>query len=373
MNKTPLYNRHVALGARIIDFGGWAMPVQYSNVIEEHLATRKAAGLFDICHMGEIDVEGPEAFAFLQQVLTRDLTGQKIGQMKLSVLANEAGGIMDDLTVYLLGENRYRLVTNASTKDKDFEWLREVKTRQGFTGVEITDKTAGIGKLDLQGPRAEEVLQNIVPDYLHPLKFYHFMETEAGNIPALVSRSGYTGEDGFEIYVPSDRVGEIWDRLLQLGVDYGLKPVGLGARDTLRLESGMMLYGNDMDETVNPYEVVYGWVVDTEKDFIGAAALRQQFAREVKRKLVGFVMWERGIARHGYKVFKDDREVGVVTSGTYSPTLEKAIGLAFVPPELAKPGTIFDIQIRNNFASAQVVPLPFHKRERQYAFFNIFI
>ena len=365
MNKTPLYNRHVALGARIIDFGGWAMPVQYSTVIEEHLSTRKAAGLFDICHMGEIDVSGPGAVAFLQHVLTRDLTGQKPGQMKLSVLANEAGGIMDDLTVYLFGENHYRLVTNAATKDKDLQWLLAVKARGGFGDVEIADRTAGIGKLDLQGPRAEEILQTLVPVYLHPLKFYHFLETEVSRVPAVVSRSGYTGEDGFEIYVPSERVGEIWDRLLQVGVDYGLKPVGLGARDTLRLESGMMLYGNDMDETVNPYEVVYGWVVDTEKDFIGAAALREQFAREVKRKLVGFTMWERGIARHGYKVFKEGREVGVVTSGTYSPTLGKAIGLAFVPPELAKPVNTFDIQIRNNFAAAQVVPLPFHKRERQ--------
>ncbi len=373
MNKTPLYSRHVALGARIIDFGGWAMPVQYSNVIEEHLTTRKAAGLFDICHMGEIDVGGPGAFDFLQYVLTRDLTGQKAGQMKLAVLANEAGGIMDDLTVYFFGENRYRLVTNAATKEKDLRWLQAVQARRGFPGVEITDRTDDIGKLDLQGPRAEEILQILVPEYLHPLKFYHFMETEVAQVPAVVSRSGYTGEDGFEIYVPSDHVGNIWDRLLRVGVDYGLKPIGLGARDTLRLEAGMMLYGNDMDETVSPYEVVYGWVVDTTKDFIGAAALRQQFGGAVKRKLAGFAMWERGIARHGYQVFKDDREVGDVTSGTYSPTLEKAIGLAFVPPELAKPGTTLDIRIRNNFAAAQVVPLPFHKRERQYVFFNIFI
>ncbi len=373
MNKTPLYNSHVALGARIIDFGGWAMPVQYTNVIEEHLATRSAAGLFDICHMGEIDIKGKGAFDFLQHVLSRNIDGQQIGQMKLSVLANDEGGIMDDLTVYLLDENHYRLVTNASTKDKDYAWLLKVKDQKGFTQVEITDETDNIGKLDLQGPRSEDILQQIVPAYLHSLKYYHFIHTKVLNIPAIVSRSGYTGEDGFEIYAPHDRIGEIWDRLLQAGVDYGLKPIGLGARDTLRLESGMMLYGNDMDETTTPYEVVYGWIVNLEKDFIGRDALNKHLSEGVKRKLVGFTMWERGIARHGYKVFKDGTEVGIVTSGTHSPTLEKAIGLAFVPAGLSKPGTILDIQIRNHLVSAQVVPMPFYKKEKQYAFFNIFI
>jgi len=373
MNKTPLYNSHVALGARIIDFGGWAMPVQYTNVIEEHLTTRSAAGLFDICHMGEIDVKGKGAFDFLQHVLSRNIDGQKIGQMKLSILATEEGGIMDDLTVYLLDENHYRLVTNASTKDKDYAWLLKVKDKKGFSQVEITDETDNIGKLDLQGPRSEDILQQVVPADLHSLKYYHFIETKVLNIPALVSRSGYTGEDGFEIYAPHDRIGEIWDRLLQAGVDYGLKPIGLGARDTLRLESGMMLHGNDMDETITPYEVVYGWIVNLEKDFIGKDALSKQFSEGVKRKLVGFTMWERGIARHDYKVFKDGTEVGIVTSGTHSPSLEKAIGLAFVPVELSKPGITFDIQIRDHFAAAQVVSMPFYKKEKQYVFFNTFI
>jgi aminomethyltransferase len=364
MNKTPLYSRHVSLGARIIDFGGWAMPVQYTNVIEEHLTTRSAAGLFDICHMGEIDVRGKGAFDFLQHVLSRNLDGQKIGQMKLSILATAAGGIMDDLTVYLLDENHYRLVTNAATKDKDYAWLLKVKDAKGFSQVEIADETDNIGKLDLQGPRSGDILQQVIPVSLQQLKFYHSVQTQVLNIPAIVSRSGYTGEDGFEVYAPHDRIGEIWDRLLQVGSDYGLKPIGLGARDTLRLESGMMLYGNDMDETITPYEVVYGWVVNLEKDFIGRDALDKQLSGGVKRKLVGFTMGGRGIARHGYKVFKDGKEVGIVTSGTHSPTLEKAIGLAFVPVELSKPGTTFDIQIRNNFAAAQVVSLPFYKKGR---------
>jgi aminomethyltransferase len=364
MHKTPLYSRHVSLGARIIDFGGWAMPVQYTNVIEEHLATRNAAGLFDICHMGEIDVRGKGAFAFLQYVLSRNLDGQEVGQMKLSILATAAGGIMDDLTVYLLAENHYRLVTNAATKDKDYAWLRKVKDEKGFSQVEIADETDNIGKLDLQGPRSGDILQQVLPASLQELKFYHSVPTPVLDIPALVSRSGYTGEDGFEIYAPHDRIGEVWDGLLQAGAAYGLKPIGLGARDTLRLEAGMMLYGNDMDETVTPYEVVYGWVVNLEKDFIGRDAPDKQLSGGVKRKLVGFTMGERGIARHGYKVFKDGKEAGIVTSGTHSPTLAKAIGLAFVPVELSKPGTTFDIQIRNNFAAAQVVSLPFYKKDR---------
>ncbi len=340
------------------------MPVQYTNVIEEHLTTRSAAGLFDICHMGEIDVRGKWAFDFLQHVLSRNLDGQKIGQMKLSVLATAEGGIMDDLTVYLLDENHYRLVTNAATKDKDYAWLLKVKDAKGFSQVEIADETDNIGKLDLQGPRSGDILQQVIPVSLQQLKFYHSVQTQVLNIPAIVSRSGYTGEDGFEVYAPHDRIGEIWDCLLQVGSDYGLKPIGLGARDTLRLESGMMLYGNDMDETITPYEVVYGWVVNLEKDFIGRDALDKQLSGGVKRKLVGFTMGGQGIARHGYKVFKDGKETGIVTSGTHSHTLENAIGLAFVPVELPKPGTTFDIQIRNNFAAAQVVSLPFYKKGR---------
>jgi len=364
MKKTPLYDRHERLGAKIIDFGGWAMPVQYSNVIAEHRTTREAAGLFDICHMGEIDVKGSGAFALLQYVMSRNLEGQEIGQMKLGILPNRQGGIIDDLTVYKFSEDYYRLVTNAVTKDKDLNWIKKIRDEKNFSDAELTDITDDTGKLDLQGPRSETILQRLMDDPLDKLTYYHFIETTIQDAPAVVSRSGYTGEDGFEIYVPAGRVGEVWDALLEAGRPEGLKPIGLGARDTLRLESGMMLYGNEMSETVSPYEVVYGWVTNLEKDFVGRDVLAHQKKEGVKKKLVGFEMAERGIARHGYRVFRESREIGDVTSGTFSPTLEKAIGLAFVPVEYREPGTAIDIQIRDNLAKARVVPLPFYQRKK---------
>jgi aminomethyltransferase len=364
MNKTPLYDRHVALGAKIIDFGGWAMSVQYSNVIEEHHATRMKAGLFDICHMGEIEVKGPQAFELLQWVLSRNIERQAIGQMKLSVMTNENGGIIDDVTVYRLGEERYLVVTNAGTKDKDYSWIETQRRARGLSDVEVVDNSDRTGKIDLQGPLSLVILQNLASDDLAPLTYYHAKDTKVMGIPALVSRSGYTGEDGFEIYTESRRIGEIWDKLLEVGAGFGLKPVGLGARDTLRLEAGMMLYGNDMDETITPLEVVYGWVTSLEKDFVGSSALKKLKEKGLTRKLVGFEMEERGIARHGYKAFKDATEVGVVTSGTYTPTLQKAVGMAFVPVQYSRPGTDILIQIRDNHARARIVELPFYRKRK---------
>ncbi len=363
MQRTPLYDRHLKLRARMVDFGGWEMPVQYTTVIDEHRATREAAGLFDTCHMGEIDIKGPGSYAFLQRVLSRDLAGMTDGRMRLSLLTDHRGGIIDDLTVYRLGDHSYRLVTNAVTRNKDLIWLRRVVQQEGFSGVEITDVTARTGKLDLQGPHSAKILQSLVADSLSGLKFYNFVETEILGLGAVVSRSGYTGEDGFEVYVPSEAVGEVWDKILEAGAPLGLKPAGLGARDTLRLEAGMMLYGNEINESVTPFEVVYGWATDLKKDFIGSEALRKQKEQGIRRKLTGFELTGRGIARHGYAVFKNGRVVGEVTSGTFSPTLQKAVGMAFVPFEYSEPGTQVDIQIRDNLAEARVVPLPFYKRK----------
>jgi aminomethyltransferase len=373
MNKTPLYDRHLALGAKMIDFGGWLMPVQYTNIIDEHHATRTQAGLFDICHMGEIDVKGPQAFALLQRVMSRNLEKQAPGQMKLSVLSNEQGGIIDDLTVYKHEEDHYMVVTNAASKKKDLHWLQTRKETEGFPQVEIIDRTETLGKLDIQGPRAQTILQSLADSDLTGLQFYHSLDMTIAGIPCLLSRSGYTGEDGFEIYAASDRIGLVWDRLLADGVEEGLKPVGLGARDTLRLEAGMMLYGHEMCESVSPYEVIYGWLVDLEKDFIGRDALLQQKKKGVSRKLVGFEMIERGIARADYKVLKYGREIGDVTSGTFAPTLNKAVGLAFVSVIYAEPGTEIDIQIRERPVKAKVVKLPFYKRSEKHIFYNIFI
>ncbi len=365
MKITPLHDRHVALGARIIDFGGWAMPVQYTNVIEEHRATRTAAGLFDICHMGEIEVRGPQAFDLLQWVMSRNLAEQRINQMKLSLVLNDRGGIVDDLTVYKFAEDDYLVVTNAGTMGKVFARLIEARDRRGFD-CRIFDRTEETSKLDLQGPASQAILQGMVAADLSVLGYYESVRTTLLGVPALVSRSGYTGEDGFEIYTANDPIGMIWDTLLERGKPHGLKPVGLGARDTLRLEAGMMLYGSEMNEDITPYEVVYGWLVDPAKDFLGRDALMQKKAAGFEKKLVGFEMEGRGIARHGYPVVAaDGRVIGEVTSGTMSPTLNKAIGLGFVTIDHKEPGTGIGIQIRDNTVKAKTVKLPFYKRSNK--------
>jgi aminomethyltransferase len=364
LKKTPLYEKHIDLNAKIIDFGGWAMPVQYTNVIDEHRTTRGAACLFDICHMGEIEVNGPQALDLLQFVLTRDLADQTIGQVKLSALLNKEGGIIDDLTVYKMSENEYMLVTNATPKDRDWQWINQIQQEKHFdcTLKDISDET---GKLDLQGPRSEEILQKLTEANLKNLHFYHFCESPVAGFPAIISRSGYTGEDGFEIYASSHVIGEIWDKVMMAGAQSGLKPAGLGARDTLRLECGMMLNGQDMNETTSPLEVPYGWIVDANKDFIGKKELMVRKESGIGSKLVGIEMTGRGIARHGYKVFYGGKDIGIVTSGTFSPTLNKAIGLAFVDKAQSAVGTEIAVAIRDTMTEAKIVKLPFYKREKK--------
>jgi len=364
MKKTPLYEKHVNLHAKIIDFGGWAMPVQYTNVIDEHRTTRSAAGLFDICHMGEIEVKGPQAFDLLQRVLTRNLAEQKAGQIKLAAMLNEEGGIIDDLTLYKMADDAFMLVTNATPKDRDWEWINRIQETGRFncTLKDLSDET---GKLDLQGPHAEGILQKLSATNLKGLRFYHFCKSHVAGFEAIISRSGYTGEDGFEIYARNEFICQIWDKLMKEGAALGLKPCGLGARDTLRLESGMMLNGQDMDETVSPLDVPYAWIVDEQKDFIGKNALTARKTSGVLKKLVGIEMTGRGIARHGYKVFCGGKEIGVVTSGTFSPTLNKAIGLAFIDIQYSEPDTKIDIAIRDTMTGANVVKIPFYKREKR--------
>ncbi len=363
MKKTPLYEKHVALGARIIDFGGWAMPVQYTNVIDEHNTTRGTATLFDICHMGEIEVRGPQAIDLLQLALTRDLSAQKTGQVKLSALLNNQGCIIDDLTVYKFAEDFYLLVTNATTRVADFLRVKSILETRKFDCrlVDVSDKT---GKLDLQGPKSEKILQTLTPADLKTIRFYTFIESQAAGIPVIISRSGYTGEDGFEIYAAADQIGLIWDKIMETGSPLGLKPAGLGARDTLRLESGMMLNGQDITQEICPLEVPYSWLVDWNKDFAGKTALLAIRDQGIQKKLVGLEMTGRGIARHGYKVMSGNREIGVVTSGTFSPTLNKAIGLAFVDIACAAVDTEISIVIRDTVSPARVVKLPFYKRQK---------
>ena len=363
MKKTPLHEKHVGLGAKIIDFGGWAMPVQYTNVINEHNATRTRAALFDICHMGEIEVRGPQATDLLQFALTRDLAGQKIGQVKLSALLNDRGGIIDDLTVYKMAEDFYMLVTNATTRETDFHRIKAILEEKKFNCrmEDISEKT---GKLDLQGPRAEEILQSLSDADLKNIRFYHFAEFPVAGIPAIISRSGYTGEDGFEIYAAAEKISLIWDRLMDAGQAFDMKPAGLGARDTLRLEAGMMLNGQDMTQDMSPLEVPYGWLVDWDKDFAGKSALVSVRNRGIGKKIVGLEMTGRGIARHGYAVKSGEREIGLVTSGTFAPTLNKAVGLAFIGMEFTAPGMEISIIIRDTASAARVVKLPFYKRPK---------
>jgi aminomethyltransferase len=363
LKKTPLYEKHVILNAKIIDFGGWAMPVQYTNVMDEHRTTRGAACLFDICHMGEIEVKGPQALDLLQLVLTRNLADQTIGQVKLSALLNEEGGIIDDLTVYKMAKDFYMLVTNATPKDRDWQWIKTIQLAKGFD-CSLKDISDTMGKLDLQGPRSEEILQKLTDADMKTLRFYHFCESPVAGLPAIISRSGYTGEDGFEIYAASNVICEIWDKLMIAGAQSGLKPAGLGARDTLRLESGMMLNGQDLNESISPLEVPYGWIVDAHKEFVGKTALMARKNSGIGSKLVGIEMTGRGIVRHGYKVFHGGKEIGIVTSGTFSPTLNKAIGLAFIDIAFSAPDTEIAVAIRDTMTAAKIVKLPFYKRSK---------
>jgi aminomethyltransferase len=337
------------------------MPVQYTAVIEEHKNTRSAASLFDICHMGEIEVKGRQAFDLLQLALTRDLQNQAIGQIKLSALLTESGGIIDDLTVYKFSRDDFMLVTNATTRERDRQWINDLRTARRFDCT-LEDISENTGKLDLQGPSAQDILQTLTNYDLRNLQYYHFVELKVSGQPTIISRSGYTGEDGFEVYAPAGVIGDVWDTMLAAGAGIGLKPAGLGARDTLRLEAGLMLNGQDMTEAVSPLEVPYGWIVDWEKDFIGKPALLKAKEKGITKKLVGAEMIGRGIARHGHKVLCGKQEIGIVTSGTYSPTLNKAIALAFINVPHNIPGTQISIAVRDSLFPAKVVNLPFYKR-----------
>ncbi len=362
---TPLFEEHKRLGATIVDFGGWEMPVYYTNVIEEHNATRNACGLFDICHMGEFIVEGQQAFDLVQWFFSRDISSQKIGQMALGVLCNEQGGILDDLTVYKMRHDKFMVVVNSSTTPKDFAWIKKVAAQKKFS-AKVSDISTKTAKFDIQGPRAEEILQKIVSWDLSEIGFYNFKEVEKSleGFDSIISRSGYTGEDGFEVYFDWNKAKEIWSLLLEKGKGHGIAPIGLGARDTLRLEAGFNLYGSEMDESTNPFECRYGWVVGKEKDFAGKKAIFAQKEEGLKRKLAGFEMLDRSIARHGYKVFAGGQEIGVVTSGSPSPTLKKNIGLCSVKPEFGEVGTEMQIEVRGTKYRAAIVSLPFYKRKK---------
>lgn len=356
--STALYDRHVALGARMVDFHGWMLPVQYpTGPKEEHLRVRRAAGLFDIDHMGQVAVSGPDALAFLQSVMTADLDGMAVGAARYALLCYEDGGVVDDTFIYRLAD-RYLVVVNASNNAKDTEWLGY--HRAGFD-VQVENVSEETYMLALQGPASEAILQPLCAGDLAALKARRAMETTVAGAEALVSRTGYTGEDGFELYFPAEHACAVWDAIMASGEPHGLVPAGLAARDSLRLEAAMPLYGQEISPERNPLQARLGWAVALDKRFVGREALLKVRLEGSPERLIGFQMNEGGVPRHGYAISHEGQVVGEVTSGGYAPTLDRFIGLGYVPTDLAAPGTPLDIVIRNRTKPARVVSLPFYK------------
>jgi aminomethyltransferase len=360
LKRTPLYDRHVALGARMVEFGGWEMPVQYTGIVDEHNAVRTAAGLFDISHMGEFEVKGPDALAFLQHVATQDVATIGEGLANYALLCRPDGGIVDDIFIYNLPDG-YLVVVNASNIEKDFAWMLD--NIAGFD-VEFTNISERASMLALQGPKAESILASATDLDVANLPF-HGVTTAMllGDIPALVARTGYTGEDGFELFVDDDNVVRLWDGLLELGREHGLKPCGLGARDSLRFEACLALYGHEIADDINPYEAKLGWVVKLDKGgFVGHEKLARIKQEGVRRKLAGFEMVGRGIARGEYEIRDTSgQRIGFVTTGMPAPSLGKNLGLGYVPAELATEGSEFDVIVREKPVRARVVKTPFYK------------
>jgi aminomethyltransferase len=357
--RTPLHAAHLRHGARMVEFAGWDMPVQYAGLIEEHEAVRGAVGLFDVSHMGEVVFRGPKALAALQAVFTNDLSKVADGQAQYGCLCRENGGIVDDVVIYRRSAEDLLVCVNAANRQKDFEWLKA-----HANGADVRNESDDWAQVALQGPKALAVLKKLTSTDLDAIKTYHHAPGSVAGITCLIARTGYTGEDGFELFCPAAQAEKLWDALMVAGKPEGIQPAGLGCRDTLRLEMAYRLYGSDMDDDASPLEAGLAWVVKFDKgDFIGRAALQKQKEQGLSRKLVGFQLTEPGIARHGHPVVHDGRKVGVVTSGTRSPSLKKSIGLAYVPPALAAEGSALAVEIRGKPVAAVVVKTPFLSRK----------
>ncbi|CAN5915638.1 glycine cleavage system aminomethyltransferase GcvT [soil metagenome] len=359
IKKVSLHEVHQALGAKIVPFAGYYMPVRYSSDLEEHRTVRQAVGIFAVSHMGEFLVRGPQALDLIQRVTSNDASRLTPGKVQYSCLPNERGGIVDDLLVYRLGEEEYLLVVNASNLEKDWNWIQQYKTE----GVELEDISDQTSLFAVQGPKAADALQSLTTIDLTRMAYYTFEQGTFAGVPdVLVSATGYTGAGGFEIYVPNASARLVWDNIMEAGEPYGIKAIGLGARDTLRLEMGFSLYGNDINDTTSPLEAGLGWITKLNKDFVGVELLRAQKEAGVARKLVGFEMVEQGIPRAHYKITDaEGSPIGEVTSGTMSPSLGKGIGMGYVPTAFSPPGSDLYIRIRNKLVKAQVVKMPFLK------------
>lgn len=361
MKKTPLYEKHIQLKGKMIDFGGWSLPVEYTGIIPEHEAVRTKAGIFDVSHMGEITVKGEDSEKYLQMLLTNDISLLNNNQIAYTAMCYPHGGVVDDLLVYKYSNTDYLLVVNASNTEKDYQWMKE----NIFGNTEILNVSENYAQLALQGPLAETILQKLTSKNLNEIEFYYFSDNvKVGNIEALVSRTGYTGEDGFELYFAYDKAEEMWDLILEAGKDEGLIPAGLGARDTLRFEASLPLYGHELNENITPLEAGLGFFVKLNKEnFIGKEALARQKSEGLKRRIVGFEMIDRGIPRNNYEVYKEGEKIGYVTTGSFSPTLKKNIGLALINSAYSKEGTEIEILIRNKNSKAKVIKKPFYSKK----------
>ncbi|HEX3557765.1 MAG TPA: glycine cleavage system aminomethyltransferase GcvT [Pyrinomonadaceae bacterium] len=367
LKQTPLNALHRRLGGRMVEFGGWDMPVQYpAGTVEEHLRTRTRAGLFDVSHMGEIEVRGPDSIALVNRLCSNDASKLVEGQAHYSALTTPAGTVVDDLLVYRFGAEHLLLVVNASTTEKDWDWIVSHKRDENVT---LTNRSADFCQLALQGPEALGILQTLTRSPLEEIKYYHFREGQVDGVPAIISRTGYTGEDGFEVYAAPDRAEQLWEKMLdagRYGTPEGVLPAGLAARNTLRLEAGMALYGHEITEETTLLEANLGWITKLGKgDFTGREALARQKEEGVRRKLVGFEVTERGIARDGQDVYVGGERVGQVTSGSPAPYLKKSIGMAYVPTEHSNAGQQIQVDVRGRRVGAQIVPVPFYKREKK--------
>ena len=359
LKKTALHDKHVALGAKMVPFAGYNMPVRYTSDLEEHKTVREAVGVFDVSHMGEFMVRGPQAELLIQMVTTNDVGKLKNGQAQYSCLPNMEGGIIDDLIVYKLADQEFMLVVNASNIEKDWNWI----SRFAKGDVELKNISDQISLFAVQGPKAIEALQTLTDEHLKDIPFYHFVKGHFAGVPdVIISATGYTGSGGFELYVPNQYAEQVWDELFKAGEPYGIKPIGLGARDTLRLEMGYCLYGNDIDDSTSPLEARLGWITKFSKDFNNSDNLRRQKDEGVERQLTGFKMIDRGIPRQGYDlVDSEGGKIGVVTSGTQSPSLNQGIGMGYLKKEYTQPGSEIYVEIRGRRLKAEVVKLPFYQ------------
>ena len=360
MKKTQLTETHIKLGAKMVPFAGYNMPVSYKGVIHEHKIVREGVGIFDVSHMGEFLVSGSQALPLLQKVTSNDVSKLAIGQAQYSCMPNTQGGIVDDLIVYRIKEETYLLVVNASNIEKDFEWISNYNTE----GADLRNISEGYSLLAIQGPKAVEVMQSLTSIDLSAIKYYYFEIADfAGIEHVIISATGYTGSGGFEIYCKNNEVEQIWEAVLKAGAEFNIEPIGLAARDTLRLEMGYCLYGNDIDDTTSPIEAGLGWITKFNKEFVNDTELKKQKENGINKKLVGFELLERGIPRKDYEIVSAKGEIiGKITSGTMSPSLDKAIGMGYVSTDFSKPGSEIFIQIRKKRIPAKVVKMPFYKK-----------